>query len=243
MGVAIVSSETKFSSSHSSFWNALLPMGDSYIRAQNAKPNRFAASIFSAVPADHRGVINECAFLIFQDAVKLSKRPASLTASEVDFFLKQADIYVAKLRSSKSLVFGEISKAGKIDAIHIAENLYSFFLDEFSDILIKPPFPGCGWVNNAEGDVLSGLTLYEVKAGERQFRLTDIRQLLCYCALDFSSKSYGITKVSLLNPRSGAFIREDLDSLCFKISGVGSAEVLGEIVNYISEPLSRYHAD
>jgi hypothetical protein len=95
-------------------------------------------------------------------------------------------------------------------------------------------------MNDAQGDVLCGNTLYEVKAGERHFRLADIRQMLCYCALDFSAKSYGIREVALVNPRSGNILREDLDVLCQKLSGASSADVLGEIVNYISEPLSPY---
>jgi hypothetical protein len=109
-------------------------------------------------------------------------------------------------------------------------------------MIIKPAFPGCGWVSDAEGDVLNGFTLYEVKAGERHFRLADIRQILCYCALDFSSKRYGIQEVVLINPRTGTLIREDLNSLCRKISGTGSADVLSEIISYISEPFSHYQA-
>ena len=240
MGAAIVSSETRFSTSHSSFWNALLPMGDAYVRAQNATLERFAPPITSFAPADQRGVINESAFLLFQEAMRCSKRPLSLSADLVEGFIGQALEYVARLRQTARINPEEISDLGKLDAVLIADRLYTFFSDEVSDVVVRPSFPGCGWVSDAEGDVLSGSTLYEVKAGQRYFRIADLRQILCYCALDFSAKRYGISKVSLINPRAGIVIREDLESFCRKISGTASEEVLGEIISYISEPFSRY---
>ena len=95
-----MSSENEFSTSHSSFWNALLPMGESYVRAQNARLNKFAKPFLSTVPADQRGVINEGAFLIFWEAVSRSQNPWSLPAAVVDTLLGQAVDYVESLRQS-----------------------------------------------------------------------------------------------------------------------------------------------
>jgi hypothetical protein len=237
-----MSSETRFSTSHSSFWNALLPMGEAYIRAQNAKLERFAPALVSYVSADQRGIINEGAFLIFQEAMRLSRHPSSLLRAEVETLLYQAVEYVARLLPKGPVATEDISDAGYCDAILIAERLHAFFAEGIGDVVVRPAFPGCGWVDDAEGDVLCGSTLYEVKAGQRHFRLADVRQVLCYCALDFSSKGYGIRSVSLVNPRAGIVIREDLESLCLRLSGTGSNEVLGEIISYISEPFSRYQA-
>ncbi len=99
-----------------------------------------------------------------------------------------------------------MANPGRHDAIAIASRLHVFFEGKAESTIIKPRFPGCGWVNEAEGDVLDRNTLFEVKAGERPFRLADIRQVLCYCALDFSAKTYGINEVSVINPRLGTFI-------------------------------------
>lgn len=235
-----MSSETKFAISHSSFWNALLPMGEAYVRVQNAKLKRFAPPISSVAPPNQRGIVNEGGFLIFQESMRLSQPPSSLPAHAVEELLFRAVEYVAKLRSSARILPEELSDAGRLEAILIAERLHTFFTFEPGGVIVRPPFPGCGWLGAAEGDVLDGFTLYEVKAGQRQFRLADLKQILCYCALDFSSKTYGIEKVSLLNPRGGIVIEESLDSLCHKLSGTGSSDVLGEIIGYISEPLSRY---
>lgn len=215
-------------------------MGEAYVRAENANLARFAPPHFSIAPAAQRGAVNEGAFLIFEEASGLSRRPSSFTGTEIEKILGRAIEYVARLRQSPSDASEEITDAGKIDAILIAERLSTFFGSEAASVVVRPKLPGCGWLSDAEGDVLTGSTLYEVKAGQRHFRLADLRQVLCYCALDFSSKRFGIREVSLVNPRAGTVIREDLESLCRKLSGAGSDDVLGEIINYVSEPLSRY---
>ncbi len=215
-------------------------MGEPYIRSQNAKPVRFSTAYHSTVPAGQRGVVNEGAFLVFEDAVKRSKHPMAFSHTEVTGLLRQAAEFVATLRQSPSLFPDDISVDVQLDAVRVAEKLYKFFMTERCGLLLRPTFPGCGWLNDAQGDILCGHTLYEVKAGERHFRLADIRQVFCYCALDFSSKRDRIREVAVINPRAGTIIREDIDSLCRKVSGTGSADVLGEIVDYISEPMTRY---
>jgi hypothetical protein len=217
-------------------------MGDAYVRAENARVERFARPIESLVPASQRGAINEAAFLLFEEAMRGSTRPKSLSKTLIGGILNRAEAYVARLRHTALAAGDEISDSGRFDAILIADRLHEFFADEVGDVIVRPPFPGCGWVGDVEGDVLSGSTLYEVKAGQRYFRIADLRQILCYCALDFSSKKYGISKISLINPRAGMVIREELESLCRKVSGTAAEDVLGEIVSYISEPFSRYQA-
>ena len=236
-----MSSETQFSLTHSGFWNALLPMGEPYVRSQNAKVERFESSIYSVVPADQRGAVNEGAFRIFEKAVNVSCDPSSLDADALDNLLRQATGYVAKL-SKSGRGNDQITSQGKTEAVIIAKRLYRYFQQEHGKTIVRPAFAGCGWINAAQGDVLAGRTLYEIKAGQRHFRISDIRQLLCYCALDFSSKLFDIDKVALINPREGTVILENLDVLCRKISGTTTADVLEEIVNYMSEPISRYQA-
>src|SRR5579864_8207330 len=51
-------------------------------------------------------------------------------------------------------------------------------------VVKSPVFRGCGFVDECTGDLIIGNQLVEVKAGDRSFRATDIRQLLVYCALN-----------------------------------------------------------
>jgi hypothetical protein len=79
-----------------------------------------------------------------------------------------------------------------------------------------------------------------VKAGERGFRGSDIRQMLCYCALNFASKKYEIEDLCLVNPRSGRYITATVEYLCMRVASRSAAEVLADIVEYVSEPPGRY---
>ncbi len=214
-------------------------MGEAYIRAQNANPSLFTDPAPQFVPPDQRALINEAAFIAFEQALRASRSPLYLTPDEVDYFLALSAKRVMRLRQADAGASELPARAG-LEVREIAQRLFRFFRHERSNVTVRPLFPGCGWIVEAEGDILSGPTLYEVKAGDRHFRLSDLRQLLCYCALNFSSKTYEINRVSLINPRTGAFLQDDLDALCLKISGTASADVLTEIIAYVSEPISRY---
>jgi hypothetical protein len=61
--------------------------------------------------------------------------------------------------------------------------------------------------------------------------------------LNFSAKSYEINSICLINPRSGTYFTDDLEHLCHQTAGTGAANVLGEIMNYISEPFGGIPAD
>ena len=216
-------------------------MEESYVRTHNARLSRFAPPIFSAVSPTQRGVVNECGFLLFVSALELRVHPEHLPHEVVLQRANDALNYIARMQHFSPIPPIPISSLGLREAMVLASRLNTYFTSRPWQVLRPQPFfPGCGWVDDATGDVLVDHTLFEVKAGERQFRGTDLRQLLCYCALSFSAKTYDIETVCLINPRFGTFFQDDIETLCQKVAGLSAAEVLGEIVNYIAEPFSRY---
>jgi hypothetical protein len=237
-----VSSEIRFANSYSNFWNALLPMGEAFIRAQNAKMDVFRSRVPNLTPADQRGIVNEAGFLLFKRGFSSGLIGSAFDENAVTEALTKALARNERLPRSFPGTLESISTLGRFEATAIALNLRNHFAQEAGSISINPSLPGCGWVNDAEADVLCGTTLYEVKAGDRHFRLSDLRQLLVYCALNFSSKTYEIREVALFNPRSGAVIKVDLDMLCQRIAGTSSIGILGDIVSFISEPVSIYRS-
>jgi hypothetical protein len=92
---------------------------------------------------------------------------------------------------------------------------------------------GCGIVNSCEGDVQVGESLYEVKAGDRGFRVSDIRQLLIYAALAYSSDNLSFTKIGLFNPRTGMAWTKSIDEVCIAISGTKANDVLPRVVEHM----------
>lgn len=216
-------------------------MEEAYVRTHNARLTRFAPAILSGISANQRGIVNECGFLLFVSGLELKIDPEHLPKEIVAQRVNDASNYIARMQHFSTVPPIPISAWGIREATLLASRLTTFFAaTPWQELRPKPFFPGCGWVDDAEGDVLADRTLFEVKAGERQFRGADVRQLLSYCALSFSAKTYDIETVCLINPRFGTFFQDDIETLCQKIAGLSAADVLGEIVNYIAEPLSRY---
>ena len=108
-----------------------------------------------------------------------------------------------------------------------------------SDVVVtRPRFPGCGLVDAAEGDLLIGTTLYEVKAVSRGFRSSDLMQVLMYLTLNRAagSSAQPLTRVALVNPRRGELFAMDCESLSWQVAGKSETELLDRIVEYISAP-------
>ena len=180
------------------------------------------------VPA-RRGFINEIAFGLFRAGASEQRRD-----TRIDRGLFERVIMIARAR------FGLMEP-------QTAEGLYSPTREEVQDILaqvrrmnsyfgampaikVDPEFPGCGFLDACVGDVLAGVALYEIKAGERTFRSVDIRQLLVYAALNRSAGRYRIESVGVFNPRVGIVFEIPLDELCVEVSGTNSVELLSEII-------------
>jgi len=143
------------------------------------------------------------------------------------------------MRQYSRVEASELDQIGMSEAKKLAIRIERFFSQQWQCIVPSPRFPGCGWLDEAEGDVLADGVLFEIKAGDRNVRSIDLRQVLVYCALNFVSKSYNILKICILNPRTGCYLHDDLESLCRGCGGASAADTLGEIAEYMSEPLSR----
>ncbi|WP_456703132.1 hypothetical protein [Bradyrhizobium sp. USDA 4449] len=102
------------------------------------------------------------------------------------------------------------------------------------EVTFEPHFAGCGFLNPCVGDVLIGHELYEVKAGDRQFRSTDIRQLITYCALNYAAGNYAITQAGCVNPRRGTYFALDLDAIAHAMAGKSATELFSDIVYHVS---------
>ena len=85
-----------------------------------------------------------------------------------------------------------------------------------------------------KADVLFGETLYDIKAGDRDFRLVDVRQLITYCALNHAVSNYTINKVGVVNPRLGVFFNVGVDELVEGMTGTSAVELFEEITTFLS---------
>ena len=97
----------------------------------------------------------------------------------------------------------------------------------------QPSLAGCGTVEPAQADVLLGRELIEIKAVQRPFRSTDLRQTITYAALAYST-DVAVDCVTLLNPRWGTYHRVDVADLAPDIGAGSWAELMKDLVDAMS---------
>jgi hypothetical protein len=232
-------SETNFASHFTSVWKGLAPTSELFVRKINSRlyEREFPRMASSVAPA-RRALVNETAFRFF---VRCGARvfpvlPPDLPPEQIYASMLEARTFVAQLDKANINQIHELNAIEKSESLDQATRLCGFFsrISRGKTITYYPAFRGCGVVDSCQGDVLVGNKLYEVKAGDRNFRSPDIRQLLVYAALDFEAKSSTFEVVGLFNPRSGISVEMQLDDLCFEVSGKASSDLLADIVRAIS---------
>lgn len=205
-------SEKKFSSSYTSFWDSLAPMLTPYVNKVNRDwTERFARSVPFLEPEADRGLTNEVAFKLFEYHSLGDKVNFNKAVLEVRKRLERIDPEVKEAKFSKH------------EAIHILSNFkeFSAFINECpSEMIFHPKLNGCGLLRFCEGDLQFGNSICEVKAGDRNFRGVDFRQILTYAALKYFQDDSCFTYLYLLNPRRGVFFKEKLDLITYAISGL-----------------------
>jgi hypothetical protein len=216
-------------------------MAEEYIRSRNRQLGRFTKPLRSSLPSTIRGLVNELGFRLFATSVSEQTPVLRLPEHAVRRCIEEALVYVMGQHATAGHPGLTPTSREVIEAQLVGERLDSFFQKaEQRSISTFPVFPGCGWLDECVGDALAGGVLFEVKAGDRNFRTIDLRQVMVYCALNFGSRSYHIERICLVNPRVGVFLEESLDDLCSELSGRPTADVLADIVQFVSEPPDAY---
>ncbi len=227
-------SEHHFANNYTSAWRTITPLGDGYWHVENKLVSRIDPPLESQSPKSQRAVINEAAFVAFcslYDQPRPIDRKLALHA--VAEKLGDAQAYVKRFTSLGTEAENTFDETCLKEAGNLALRLLYFFSDPTS-VHIKPKFPGCGLLSECEGDVILGKCLYEIKAGDRPFRVTDLRQLLIYSALAYARRTMTFNSIGLFNPRTGVTWVRSLDQVCLDISGTRANDMLPALVEQFS---------
>jgi len=229
-------SEHQLAVNYPSLWSTVTPLSDGYWLMQNRLTERvFTPPLKPFAPTEFRAVINEVAYRAFlefhrlrldqDDRASIQQLIRSLTLDVIN--------YVNRLSGSKkSLEANAFDSACMREAMALTFRHLHFFPND-DTIELSPAFHGCGSVSACFGDVISEGCLYEIKAGDRGFRIADLRQLLIYSALAHASKQLRFQNIALLNPRTGQFWKKSLNDVCLSIAGQSSIDTLDELVKKI----------
>lgn len=122
------------------------------------------------------------------------------------------------------------------ESLLLAEQ-YDYFIDMYSGQAVEfnPKISGSGFLGVCKADLAIGDTLYEVKTVSRNISGQDIKQLLVYLALQFSTGDRRWTHAGFYNPRKAQCVRFSVDHLIFRTSGgKATSELFSEIIDFLS---------
>lgn len=228
-------SEHQFSSSFTSVWNHIIPLADTYWRKENLRLSRSGSPVYPTAPTKLRGFVNEVSFESFAN-LATSKRPLkkeNIIDAARESKLSVTD-YILRITKDPESISSELAPETIDEIIQLVKNLGSYFPNT-SKVLFRPKFPGCGILSACEGDLIHDGCLYEIKAGDRGFRSSDLKQLLTYASLALAGNIDQFDRVGLFNPRSGYYWEKPIDSLCLDLSGMRKNDVLSGIISNLSQ--------
>lgn len=91
-------------------------------------------------------------------------------------------------------------------------------------VIAGPVFAGSNLVDGADGDLIIGSTLVEIKAiNPRDLRLRDLQQVVCYALLDTDDK-YELSSIAILSARYGVLVTWQLDELLHEAGDISLKE-------------------
>jgi hypothetical protein len=228
-----MTSETKFATSFTSVWREVTPLSDGYWAVENMLTRRIVAPMPNKAPKGVRGAVNELAFIGFSKLANQNRRiPRDEIITTLKASISEVVSYINRLSPNDLLHEDAIDDVCLREAMQLTLRLLNFF-PSGTTTQIRPKFKGCGIVNACEGDVISRDLLIEVKAGDRGFRVSDLRQLLVYSALAYASDENRFTRIGLFNPRTGMAWSKSLDEVCMSISGLRANDVLPKLVDHM----------
>lgn len=246
-------SEVVFSKKFTSFWNGIFPHTSKFIRLVNSGLDRIDEPM-PPIEDDRKNIIsivNEAGFRLFNNLNSLKDiRHVSVlnkylkdNSGLLDSIINDSESYIKNIDKGKIWENFSISGQDKSDILEISIRLMQRFYPEH--ITINPVFHGCGFINECKGDILvinkneSSLKLVEIKSGDRNFNISDFRQLLIYAGLNYANRDgLQIKNFELYNPRRGVSYQSSIKELCWDLGYITPEEFFEEFIFYITETIT-----
>lgn len=238
-------SERTFVASFPSFWQELFPLLTSrFMGIFNEAYEKTLANADGAIlsgvpitPTTRADIVSELAFRSVQLA-QMHKIPLRKLMDFPEIYSEastKAFELVQRYDGRKPELMKPFSQEEISEGLMLAENYSGLFAIWPQDATVEflPQFPGCGFLNAAEGDLCINDTLIEVKTTTRKVSGKDLRQLITYLALDSTRGLGRWSSIAIFNPRRGTLHRAEIAPLMLRLSGGRTrVDVLGEIVDF-----------
>lgn len=239
-------SEKTVASVFNGFWEETLPLlTPSFVRVFNEAHcedlTQLPSSKFTRIPiaseVEAHDLVAEFAFCA-AEASHASGLGISDLAQNRDRVKEVYDNAVNFLKryetSGDSILLSEVEIG---EGFRLAEQ-YQHFFDYLRpchpEIEFRPKIKGAGFLANCTADLSAGDTLYEVKTISRNLSGRDIRQLLVYLGLRYSSEEAQWEFAGFFNPRRALHYRFSTEHLIYRTSGGKSkADVFDKLLRFL----------
>ncbi len=231
-------SSTEISRNYPSLWKQLFPFINRLAKKCNLQKISYHDYLNSSSAPSRRALINEISFRLFKETIALEyASPNQIPVEKIEAIKDESYAYIQKLNKSSELT-ENLSESELTEACELASRTIDYFryYEPGNKAIVSPDFYGCGSISQCQGDVLIGNTIYEIKAGDREFRVSDLKQILIYCALDFAYKNSKIRNIGLLNPRLGIYVTIPLVDAVEIASGQNTIDCFNQLINIFSSP-------
>jgi hypothetical protein len=227
----------KFAQASGTYWSAVLPRLDHFVRSSNLGPRRVFAPVEVSFPADRQALVSETAFMLW---VNLGRRDLSADA-QVRLAVSAARRRLREVESRTGFG-GSLSEDEVVAVRTLAERLAEYTRAEgyqLRDLQVEPRLPGCGVVTSGVPDMLgryadrpgNPTVLVEVKAVDRTFRSADFRQLVAYAVLRFAAEQELIEVLGLFNPLRGTSLEVGTEEFFEDVAGAPADEVVQRLMD------------
>ena len=235
LGDSTLISEVDFATNYKSHWRSLTPSMEQYVRRCNLdKYDRIYAPLPSLSGPERRGLINETAFRLYTSILRVGREKSLRDKAVISNSFRAAVSYIY---GSHDISVSDLDSVERREVVVLAGRMEVFFLGRSNgtSIIASPLFKGSGIVDACHGDILiGGGSIWEIKAGDRQLRSIDFRQLTVYSALHYASTNVVPARIGVFNPRTGIALQTDMDTYCMAVSGLAPAELLYRLIALFS---------
>jgi hypothetical protein len=203
-----------------SVWRQHAPMMEQVVRWINSHEVVFGRPVRVSQHANRNGIVAETAF-----------RRAAVNAPlfERDEEAESEARRLLALLPRGQFADAELAETERLEASLIQQNI-ARYAATLQEVRYFHPVPGCGVVDAAVGDLIHAGGIAEIKAVERAFRGTDLRQVLIYATMKYASGST-VDEISLYNPRRARLFSSTLDDIAFGVSGRSAVELVQDLVD------------
>jgi hypothetical protein len=213
-----------------------MPRSEQMMRLLNASQKSVLPVFAGPSNAENRGFVNEAATRLAHSAIICNCSVAALSDDRRRCALNAAIQFIARFRSGQSYNPADLKACDFDESNMIAERI----LEMFQLVGLSPNMfvrvPGAGIVDSCDVDAIDGDVVIEIKAGNRNCRSEDIRQVLVYSALlELSCQISRVRAVEVLNPRLGWHVSSDVESLLEMAGGRSWGHFRSEFESYVVE--------